>query len=662
MSYELSTMRPVTPDNGIAQWVQACYLGADYNDARYLTTHIMDIPCLMPGTIIFVHGVNSEGEWYQAAAEQFCKGLNERLGRDDLDSGGEKGFDYEARRFETKNQNGKRYHRPIIPFYWGYKMQADDLKLYPSIYHDERDMAWGGGAFQNGTNNLLQFWQDGFKRRLGLLDLQKFNPEIDRFLGDAPPRTYYIHAAKRLAYLIDTIRKNHPNEPVNVVAHSQGTMIALCAMLYIKQRAPDTLILNSSPYAFDTKMTDSFSAVNDSADVQSADARLKTFNYIADKIATAKADFGKVNEASAECKHKNPEGCTSMFFHHDPEAKDWHPQIGNGPVNAAGQKWYESGHSSRDNRGKIFINFNPHDRVVGVSPVAGIGWRGIPEELLNDSKPQVPDNVFQRVFARNSGYSEKVPAIGEKQNYWFNYFYEDEKPGNVRVASYDQDSEDGILQTSDGTPVQTEQKDLRTFDDQPWYDFWNPPSSHVFLGIDLEATPKENERAWINAPTVPDPAKLDDKFDLGTIQFDGREPGKENKGQQEDYDIYWKHYPERTEITSPPDEPMIETPIDIEALKKKSANKQIPQTDHGRILTYESDSGQNPVRQVLSYDLTVGQGYAFGDERYWQYLLDLADWKKSDPFYQRGTLSTFQGYPPGLDTRTVKNNKLKADD
>jgi hypothetical protein len=45
------------------------------------------------------------------------------------------------------------------------------------------------------------------------------------------------------------------------------------------------------------------------------------------------------------------------------------------------------------------------------------------------------------------------------------------------------------------------------------------------------------------------------------------------------------------------------------------------------------------VANVLSYDVTVGQGYAWHDEQYWNYLLDLADWKKSDPYYHSGKLS-----------------------
>ena len=37
-------------------------------------------PLQLPGIIIFVHGVNSEGEWYDPAEGFLCEGLNERLG------------------------------------------------------------------------------------------------------------------------------------------------------------------------------------------------------------------------------------------------------------------------------------------------------------------------------------------------------------------------------------------------------------------------------------------------------------------------------------------------------------------------------------------------------------------------------------------------------
>ena len=38
-----------------------------------------------PGIVIFVHGVNSDGEWYEQAEQGLCDGLNARLKRRDED-------------------------------------------------------------------------------------------------------------------------------------------------------------------------------------------------------------------------------------------------------------------------------------------------------------------------------------------------------------------------------------------------------------------------------------------------------------------------------------------------------------------------------------------------------------------------------------------------
>jgi hypothetical protein len=55
----------------------------------------------------------------------------------------------------------------------------------------------------------------------------------------------------------------------------------------------------------------------------------------------------------------------------------------------------------------VFVNFNPHDRVIGISAVEGIGWRGIPESILGPGKISL-SNVYQRIFARNSGIGDDL--------------------------------------------------------------------------------------------------------------------------------------------------------------------------------------------------------------------------------------------------------------
>jgi pimeloyl-ACP methyl ester carboxylesterase len=647
MSDEFSTIPSVKPDKGRAQWMEGRFTHTETNAAEKMTTYFFDVPYLMPGTIIFVHGVNSEGEWYDEASKQFCSGLNKRLGRKCLKS---PKLDKTTMRFGKKAEDGTKAHSPIIPFYWGYKLQPGDEKRYRGIYHGE-DNAWGGGPFQNGTNNLLQFWQDGFKREIlgGMVDLQKLNPEIDRQLQDAPPRSYFIHAAKRLANLVDTIRTDFPNEPLNIVAHSQGNMITLCAMLYVKQRTPDTLILNNAPYAFDTKITDWMSAANGWEDVQSSEARLKTFRAVADKIAQAKTDY-KDDEKNLDKTFSDAadEGYATIHVQYEPERDDWHAHIGTCEVNEQGQSWHECEHASRDNRGKVFVNFNPHDRVIGVSAVAGMGWRGIPEKILGENFNRLP-NVYQRVFARNSGIPGTF-AVGEKQNYWFSYFHE-----QLGVREDVHTDYGGRLVSSYGINVQTENDYVKTYDNKPAYDFWIPAPNKAAGILPVQSTPGGKERVWINAPTVPDPAKLGEDFDQGTVQFDGND--SDNPEQKEDFTTFSKFYaPETVREITPGREIVtrLETQEEVNAKLAKMGGRQVAQTDHSQILQYGSSPGQvHPVEQIISYDLTVGQGHAYGDASYWQYLIDLADWKVSDPYYKAGYLLDAGSYPPGLDTDTL---------
>jgi hypothetical protein len=75
MSDDLSNIKlPVTPDPGKYQWVKGKVTGID--DKQTDRTHHVGVPHLVPGVTIFVHGVNSDGEWYHDASTEFACGLN----------------------------------------------------------------------------------------------------------------------------------------------------------------------------------------------------------------------------------------------------------------------------------------------------------------------------------------------------------------------------------------------------------------------------------------------------------------------------------------------------------------------------------------------------------------------------------------------------------
>ncbi|MCG2586810.1 DUF3274 domain-containing protein, partial [Massilia sp. TS11] len=170
----------------------------------------------------------------------------------------------------------------------------------------------------------------------------------------------------------------------------------------------------------------------------------------------------------------------------------------------------------------------------------------------------------------------------------------------------------------------------------------------------VQSTPKESEAVWINAPLVPVPALISEDFEKGTAVFDGSDGDAE---QQDEFETYLKHSAIRKRVANGgvgmdmggggnADERSTEI--------RKIGKRQVPSTNHGQILTFGSLGKQaHLVETVLAYDLTVGQGYAFGDARYWDYLLKLADWTVSDPYYLTGKMSDPGPCPPGLDTSTV---------
>jgi hypothetical protein len=680
---DLSKLTPVKPDQGKAQWVEGQVTGIAKDEPK--RTHLIGIPPLMPCTTIFVHGVNSDGEWYDDAMKQFCAGLKTRLGRTDLTPAK---YEKLEKRFSFVGENG-RYLSPIIPFYWGYKVPSKlRIKLVdherttdrPDAWADRHgnalrsDGSWGGGPFQNGTHNLLQFWQGGFDKTIGPLSLDAINPIVGRNLNHGPERTYYVHAARRLAHLVATIRGDFPDEPLNIVAHSQGTMIALCALFYLKQqgvRGPDTVILNSSPYRLDARLTDRVAADKGAFDVQSEKARVATLQAAAAIVQEARTRFASRPAPDAGCTYRPVprHACDDrIYIQHPPGRTDWQINIGAGQVDAEGHRWWESPlHRRDDTRGTLLVNFNPADRLIGVSAVAGMGWSGIPTHLLDEGKHLLGDNVMQRIFARGSNEAHNRPvgqASGYRQPY---YHYE-----KVRQA-------DGSYGPGEG--------ERRYLDGKPGAQ-WKSPSERALLFFPVLGSLGGNESfaySYINAPRVPVPAVLGDDFDSDLIRYDGQaQPAHDGQPataadleQQEDYEDQLLFEPsQEIEAACTPqtvsyiDErgihcKRLETIKEVESRRRNQAGSRIVSpTNHSAILRYNIPGGK-PVEQVLSYDLTVGPGYAFGDEAYWNHLLDLADWKKSDPYYATGNdgmdatggvltePSGIEHAPPGIDRRTV---------
>jgi len=218
----------------------------------------------LPGIIIFVHGVNSDGEWYRQTEQGLCAGLNERLKRCDqhmvcpnAGAGQLKPVSYlpelTADGFLNPDRSVKSFiandnhFSPVIQFRWGYKASLEELQQYgDAIYLNEKNY-WGGGPFANGCSALPDLWNAGLCDSLFLwMHIQHLNPTNDNNVYSCPPRPYFVLAALRLAKLVKSLREQQANVPITIVCHSQGNMIGMAAAFLGDRMAPATDIGGAS--------------------------------------------------------------------------------------------------------------------------------------------------------------------------------------------------------------------------------------------------------------------------------------------------------------------------------------------------------------------------------------------------------------------------------
>lgn len=236
-------------------------------------------PVQLPGLIIFVHGVNSEGEWYDAAEENICNGLNKRLHLPhDMKL---KENIYSVDKILGREINNRGASRsPVIRFYWGYSAKPGTENDYQiplrnlagEDYHELKkykkasgELAakgpwyWGGGPFQNGCNQLVALWSDeGFNKWVRQspipFSVQFVNSEFDRLLAKASARHCYAHAARRLADLLNTIRNTYPKDTVTLISHSSLPLNPLFMRLIVAYDLPVGICESSDDKSFLEKL------------------------------------------------------------------------------------------------------------------------------------------------------------------------------------------------------------------------------------------------------------------------------------------------------------------------------------------------------------------------------------------------------------------------
>lgn len=407
-----------------------------------------DLLCLMqmplPGIIIFVHGVNSEGEWFAESEAGLCSGLNRRLGRldDNLMHKGpqagqmapmyytgnltDDGFINPQLTSKTYLQPDDNTFSPVIHFRWGYKANKDELKRYGDAVFLNEQNYWGGGPFANGCTNLPDLWNNGVDPRIfGFINVQGLNPTA-RPIFETPPRMYNVMGALRLAKLIGSIRKVQPDVPVTVVCHSQGNMVGLAAA-FLGDRlskdagvrcVADTYVLANAPYSLlgtikgdGSPMMEDWTERNDKdsqgnrgrVDTQ---ARVKTLKAFFELIAKGKdaedqRDPIDYRFTMANMKNTGPDGKPA----YDPDFDRAHYGVQNHTY------------------GRVTLYSNPHDQVISAAPVQGMGWRGLhPDEVALVKGSSL---FTQRVFA--SGWTVGQ-APSAKYRAWEDDWRKDEGP------------------------------------------------------------------------------------------------------------------------------------------------------------------------------------------------------------------------------------------
>ena len=420
----------------IAQHTGTTVPNRDSNASRHVPLR-NKLPC----TTILIHGVNDIGTDFGTVEGGLCEGLNDRLGRNDL-----KGATYSHGRMANdptvvkvadmmKNLDDAIYRRqesqdtlsPLIPFYWGFKASDADMAQpggkqtvngqtvdrFGNRLDSHR--AKGGGMFANATTNIPDMFNTNFKGGKATAKLNEINADPTHPLFEAPSRHYMVLAALRLAALVRQIRQIDSNETVNIIGHSQGTIISLLAQaflmdgLYVNNaqvlpadRPADTLILIDSPYSIEESLVDQ--ALQSGDGHQTAWARVKTLANLVGLVARDKHGAPKLEQLQYVQGGPDNHGITGPKWKTDQATRLTQPQ-GNKPVVFA----------ERDNRGKVYLYFCPEDSTVGLRGVNGIGSIGLPDTVKVAQSGASPETVGlrsdafrQRIFTRRKRQGKPV--------------------------------------------------------------------------------------------------------------------------------------------------------------------------------------------------------------------------------------------------------------
>jgi hypothetical protein len=423
------------------------------NNAAIVTAHAVtttdkgdkysSLPAPLPCITILVHGVNDVGEAYAAQETGLCQGLNARLNRSH-ELGPEPSADLIPSSYtmppatlEDKQREGikddpdavyfrrapnRKSRSPVIPFYWGSREDGgiDPQTHQPYIKRDNWHGQWtdrygnrldkngakNGGPFANATSTLNGMWSEGFNGKIARSEagaVMASDPLHN--LKKACPRAYMLLAAKRLAMLIKIIRNNkkYENVAINLLCHSQGGMVALTAHAMLAeeggQYAADTLILQNTPYSFEETFAEFLDDLS-GGQQQTTASRIKTLTNIIRYVGQKKSSTPRLEQLvfSAETRR----AVAGPHWKPGKGAMQW--------VNGVRHAFTE-----RDNRGKVYLYFCPHDSTVALMSVQGMGWNGVPDYIRTETEhytPQPREGLASASGYEKPNFSLTLPVFG----------------------------------------------------------------------------------------------------------------------------------------------------------------------------------------------------------------------------------------------------------
>jgi pimeloyl-ACP methyl ester carboxylesterase len=603
-------------------------------------------PCIT----ILVHGVNDMAAVYADIERGLCEGLTERLdhltnaqgnintaglipatysnptAQDHLDPLPDKVY---YRRQPNSGPAGTAPRSVVIPFYWGFREEAgfDPNTKKDYVQKDAPHGEWldrfgnrldkagtmEGGMFANATTTLPDMWGRGFNGMLfGFIPMNALVGSPRHPLFSAPPRNYMVLAARRLAMLVAMIRAKHPDDTVNLVAHSQGTMLSLLANAFLKddgQRPIDGAVLMNSPYSL---VEPAMERTQVHSAQQTERARKQTLAAIVDFIGA------------------QPHPTPSMADMANAESR----------ACIGGLRWlgssctttFDQAHTvfdERDNRGNVTLYFTPLDQTVGLKNVQGIGWQGVPDTLLGGLGPRFHQRVFSIRTRRDRTTDQVVSEQVGASDLTYSYV----------LRERGEDTWDGNGQGWTGNAVRAELKVGQAVT-------INAPRLPRPLTVDFDQGGTPDERGarhgihMVKAPMDPIDASIGitnggwktNDFRHGYTDIVPYTPGQSLAEVQAAYN-------KDKDIANQATVRSVSALGDGTARIQHSetpyqARQRLMETPADRLtkndaLSFHSAIPGNPEhsRMAVAYDLAIGQARSIDDEAFYAYLCRVADWR-----------------------------------